>query len=631
MSGRLLVAYDNAANFVSTTDEYLDSISRYSRWDVRYLHVGGDAKIRFDLNEFDAIFQNYCARLPFDGYLSDDYIERLKSFRGVKLLSVQDEWERTDRLRAAIHELGYHLVLACVPQVTVERLYPRTLFPKTQFVPVVAGYVSEYLARRGEAAISLAERPIAIGYRGRDHGGRLGRLGFLKFEVGRRMREICEARGIPCDIEWSEEKRVYGEGWYDFLASCRAMLGSEGGSNVFDFDGSLEETYRKLSAERGGAVGYQEFRAHTDLFEGKYIGAQMTPRVFEAAALKTPLILVSGHYSGLLEPGEHYLELDEDFSNADAVLGRLSDLDGLAAMADRAYRRLIASGEYAYRRFVAMIDELLDKKAAELGVSLRPSSERQPKGMTGADPNALVSFEERPTETPRHFVFYEYKRAARELSRVRSQLARVYEYHAEDVARLSAERDRLNETYQGLPTVPVIRLYLWYRKKIAARSAALVTVLGNRTGRAAFADVVRHSAAAALLMQLARVVAAKRAAERSGAALGVKIADGILEICTAAAFSPTSANAPTAFPAEVTVALSAGRIASCILRANPEQAARRALLFETRYELPDLLRWLAMRPDRLLGLVFNRDVPPTKKDTRPELRAPAPTASVDGG
>ena len=52
------------------------------------------------------------------------------------------------------------------------------------------------------------------------------------------MRAICAERGVAHDIEWSDEKRIYGNAWYDFIGSCRAILGSESDSNVFDFDGS---------------------------------------------------------------------------------------------------------------------------------------------------------------------------------------------------------------------------------------------------------------------------------------------------------------------------------------------------------------------------------------------------------
>src|SRR5262249_48295363 len=149
-----------------------------------------------------------------------------------------------------------------------------------------------------------------IGYRGRDIGSRYGRLAFEKLEIGQRMRVICAEGGIPHDIEWTDDKRLYGEAWYEFIGSCRVNLGSESGSNVFDFDGAIEAKYQELKAARGGEpVPYEEFRIYSDPIEAEYEMGQISPRVFEAAVMRTPMILFSGRYSGLIEPDEHYIEL----------------------------------------------------------------------------------------------------------------------------------------------------------------------------------------------------------------------------------------------------------------------------------------------------------------------------------
>lgn len=468
MSGRLLVAYSNSANHVSTTAEYLDSIARYSSWDVRYVHVTHDAQLDFDLNDFDAVFNNYCARLPFDGHVSEDYIRRLKSFRGVKILDVQDEYDLTNKLRDAIRNIGFHVVLTCVPGHTIERVYPRTMFARTEFINVLTGYVPEHLAERGLTFAPLAVRPIHIGYRGRDIGGRYGRLGFLKLDIGRRMREICEARGIPHDIEWAETKRLYGEGWYEFIASCRATLGSESGSNVFDFDGSIAQAYNRLSAQRGGPVSHEEFRAYTDAVEAQYDMAQISPRVFEAAAMHTPLILFSGRYSGLIEPEEHYIELKEDFSNVDAVLARLDDLDGLERMADRAYDRLVASGEFSYRGFAASIDETLRRKARELGLTLQPSRKELsfPEFVFSRD--QLADTRERPTATPRHPMYF-----------ICQQLARQNVLLTKEVTRLS---DFIASEKIGNLLVFTVRR-LSHSRRLRAVGRALLALLPDTVGK----------------------------------------------------------------------------------------------------------------------------------------------------
>ena len=248
------MAYSNTSNHVSTTADYLESIARCSGFEVRYAHVTNNAELDFDLNQFDAVFQNYCVRLPFDGYVSPSYIAQMKSFHGVKILAVQDEYDFVDKFRARLQQIGYHVVLTNASKELVPRIYPPEQFPQTEFISVLTGYVPEVLTLRRASVLPLRERPILIGYRGREIGPRYGRLGFDKFEIGRRMREICLESGIGHDIEWREEKRLYGEDWYKFLGSCRVTLGSESGSNVFDFDGSIAAKQQELIAARGRPV-----------------------------------------------------------------------------------------------------------------------------------------------------------------------------------------------------------------------------------------------------------------------------------------------------------------------------------------------------------------------------------------
>ena len=357
MAGRLLIAYSNLCTHVTTTREYLEAFARHSSWDVGYVNVAQGAELRFDLNEFDAVLHSYCARVIFEDYVSASYKEALKSFRGVRVFAVQDEYDRTNLVRDAIGELGFHIVLTCVPQESLEYVYPSAMFPGTDFITVLTGYVSEITATGHGRRVPLRDRATVIGYRGNDLGLRYGRLGMEKLEIGRRMREVCEARGIAHDIEWAPDKRIYGEAWHQFICSCRTVLGSESGSNVFDFDGSIEKRYQELKAEN--MVDCESFRAYIDARESEIEMGQISPRVFEAAAQWTPMILFKGRYSGAIRPGEHYVELEKDFSNVDAVLRQTEDLDALEAMATRAHDHLIKSGSFSQRGFVEELERAI--------------------------------------------------------------------------------------------------------------------------------------------------------------------------------------------------------------------------------------------------------------------------------
>jgi spore maturation protein CgeB len=83
---------------------------------------------------------------------------------------------------------------------------------------------------------------------------------------------------------------------------------------------------------------------------------QVSPRVFEAIAARTVLVLFEGNYSGVVKAGEHFIPLKKDGSNLAEVVSLLQDGAYVDAMAERAYRDVIASGKYSYKSFVDLVD-----------------------------------------------------------------------------------------------------------------------------------------------------------------------------------------------------------------------------------------------------------------------------------
>lgn len=349
---RMLVAYSQASTHVQTTREYLKALKRFLGYEVHYIHVTHNANIATHFESYDIVFQNYCARLCFEDYVSQSYLKKLREFRGLKVLAVQDEYDRTDTLKTKIKEFGFDIVLTCVPQKYLEYVYPRDEFPSVTFLTVLTGYVPENFGVGKPKPRPLSERPIQIGYRGRDLGARYGRLGFDKAEIGRRMKDVCRARGIACDISISEADRIYGEDWLEFIGSCRTMLGTESGSNVFDFDGSLEKNFAKLTKANGGrSPSYEQFGPLVADRESEIEMGQISPRIFECALMCTPMILFRGNYSNVLVPHQHYIPLEKDFSNLDEVLRRVEDIPALQDMASRAYEHVVQSGLFGYEAY----------------------------------------------------------------------------------------------------------------------------------------------------------------------------------------------------------------------------------------------------------------------------------------
>jgi hypothetical protein len=408
MTIRVLVAYSVSSTFTQTTWDYLEAFSLYLSEHipakVEYLSVTQDPQLLVSLDDYDVVIQSYCARLCFEGYVSEGFIEMMSRYRGLKILAVQDEYDQTNMLRSAIRFINFDIVLTCVPQDSLEYVYPTKDFPTTRFETVFTGYVPEYLTTKPRIGLPLLERPIVVGYRGRDIGAFYGQLGFEKFEIGDRMRAICEERGIPHDIAMDEESRIYGDAWYDFIGSCRAMLGSESGSNVFDFDGTIKKRFLRMEKKMGRRPSFEEFAPFTVEREKAISMGQISPRIFECAVMRTPMILFRGRYSDAIEPERHYILLEKDFSNIDDVLDRLAQINQLTEMADRAWRHLVGSGRFGYRAFTGRIATIITEE-----INLRDTKQRKIGAKVGRiGPYKASPFHaEAPTSSPKPFAAFQ--------------------------------------------------------------------------------------------------------------------------------------------------------------------------------------------------------------------------------
>ena len=380
----ILVLYDQNSIQISTVRDHLESFARFSRHHVFYAHATGPTPLHFSLDPFDVIIIHYSVRLAYASHISPAFALALHFFRGLKALFIQDEYDNTWQACRWINSLGVGVVFSCVPARHVAEIYSLVNHRKVRFVPTLTGYIPTGL-EQAPPIPPLDQRRIVIGYRGRELPFRYGLLAREKLIIGQRMRAICEARRIPHDIEWAEKHRLYGPSWFRFLGSCRATLATESGSNVFDFDGSLAQRVNRYVRKKKSATFDEIQQRFLQDRERPGLMNQISPRVFEAIATKTGLVLFEGSYSGIIQPDEHYVALKKDFSNVDDVLARVQDDSYLGPMIDRAYQHVLGSGLYTYRRFVEGVDQVLlenlprDVRAREvtMGIGLEGGVSRQ--------------------------------------------------------------------------------------------------------------------------------------------------------------------------------------------------------------------------------------------------------------
>ena len=355
---RLLILYDHAWMHIQATLHHLESFHRHSEYAASY--VSAQAVCDLDLDYFDAVLIHYSVRICYPGFLSPSFAKALRSYHGVKALMLQDEYDATDAACGMIEDLGIGVVFTCVPEPYVHAVYPRDRFAHVDFVNVLTGYVADDLTARWPGK-PIRERSTVIGYRGRSNAFWYGDLGQEKIEIGRRMKAVCAEHGLATDIAWHEDARIYGDDWFRFLGGCKATLGTESGSNVFDRDGSLARRIQQELATNPAATYEQIHAKYLVDLEGRVVMNQISPKFFEAIACGTALILFEGRYSGVLEPDKHFIPLKKDFSNIDDVLRRVQDDANLEAMAQRAFQDVIQSGKYSYQAFVQVVDAALNR------------------------------------------------------------------------------------------------------------------------------------------------------------------------------------------------------------------------------------------------------------------------------
>lgn len=358
----VLFCYSRFSSFTNAVRDYAHAFGDYSVHKIHYYDMDS-GPFDFDLAPFDCIIFNYCFWARFLPS-TVNFRSRVAGFQGLKIAIFQDEYDSFLWHENTVIALGIKTIITGVPEKHWRDVFRGEAFRKVDFINALTGYVPENLLHLPPPR-PLASRQWAIGYRGRPVPFVYGRLTREKFLIGQRMKELCSERGIETNIELTDAARIYGPAWPAFIGNCRTVLGTESGSNIFDFDGTLKPGIAAYLMAHPDA----DFESVHDRFlkehEGKIQMNQISPRIFEAIAMKTGLVLFEGEYSGVVRPWEHFIPLKKDFSNVNEVLAAIADLSGLEAMIDRAYADVIASGKYHFRTFIQRIDAHISTKVPE--------------------------------------------------------------------------------------------------------------------------------------------------------------------------------------------------------------------------------------------------------------------------
>lgn len=353
----ILVLCDYRPRGASTVTDHINALCRHTGHKVRRITLNGDLPAALDLARFDAVIVHYSLVLSDDRHVSKRARERLREFKGLKGIFIQDEYRWVNAAVEAMDQIRADILFTCVPEDEVDKVYAQPAMSRIRKVNTLTGFVPSELLRI--PSLGYHERPIDVGYRSRKLSAVYGELGQEKWQLAVRFAADAAKYGLSADISCDEADRIYGRKWIDFVRKCRAMLGSESGASLFDFTGELRPRVEELERELPG-LPFEEIRER--LFPGQDARVRMnqiSPRCFEAAALRTLMVLYEGQYSGILQPWRHYVPLKKDHSNMDEVVTALRDPARWQEIVDRAYEEVACDRRWSYETFADMVGRQL--------------------------------------------------------------------------------------------------------------------------------------------------------------------------------------------------------------------------------------------------------------------------------
>jgi hypothetical protein len=295
----------------------------------------------------------FAARRPTFDWLAD--------VDALKIAFPQDEYNHAHVLDDWLADLAVDVVFSVFSAEHRELLYPR-LASSARFEACLTGYVDERdVTRHAAVVLPHDRRKLDLAYRAQALTPRFGRLGQLKQTVADVVVPAARAAGLRMDVSTDPRDAVLGDRWFAFIASARAVLGSESGASAIDRRGELVAAERTMLAEQP-ELAFDEFDAAMPAGWDGQLPGSVGPRHLEAAAARTCQVLVEGRYDGILEPGVHYLPVRSDGSDADAVVELLGDHKRTEAIATRAYADLVLSGRYGYAALAAQLERVIDEE-----------------------------------------------------------------------------------------------------------------------------------------------------------------------------------------------------------------------------------------------------------------------------
>lgn len=360
INGVLLIYNHPIKDSAATISEHVESFKKYSQEKFYAINTEYNFPSKLNRYAFKAIIFHYSLFAPKQYLLPKRLLRYLeRDSISYRIAFGQDEYQYCSLRFDFINKYRISCIYTLLEPSEFKKVYEKYTSVK-RIHSTLTGYVSpELINIAKQYHIPYNKRTIDVSYRARHLEFFMGAGAQEKMEIGRRFLEYAVKYNLRCDIKVSNLERFNGLEWHKFLANSKAVLGVEAGVSIFD----LEDKVRLECAELVKENPNIDFKTVHDLvlkkWENNVYYRQISPRIFEAAALKVVQILFEGKYSNILKPYEHYIPLKKDFSNIDDVVELLKNDEFINKITENAYNDLIASNRFTYKKFIEGVDEEL--------------------------------------------------------------------------------------------------------------------------------------------------------------------------------------------------------------------------------------------------------------------------------
>lgn len=292
---------------------------------------------------------------------------------GCRVALPQDDYDSSALLDDLMVEWAVDRVYCVIPD-RWDKIYPR-------FVHVgeiragYTGYISARWINQWHSPKPRSERLWDVTYRTHDRGAIRCDLRHLKFAIAERfLAAVGSDSTLSLNISSRAADTIPGPQWHDFLEDSRFCLATPSGSSFLDPQGTVRQCVKRLRS-RESAPTIED--ARSECFPAPQDGrpfSAISPRHIEAGLALTVQIATPGDYSGLMQPDENYIRLEEDCRNISEVLATIAHDARCMEIAAGFKERLLSEPRLRRRRIVEEIIELGEERASMLS-SRRPTQD----------------------------------------------------------------------------------------------------------------------------------------------------------------------------------------------------------------------------------------------------------------